>query len=226
MIRKLTSFAERNPRRAATVILAFAIALCVAILGILAAVIGIENPFDPPYPNESTPLSWTQDLVAWTAVDTVVFSGGGGYTVSDQLDPSDCYEMDDGWGRNYSCIRFHWEMCDGGFGGPIVNDSEQQELSTGIKTTAEFPFAWRGDGITYSLVVTDLQGNGAFDKGDSITFKSAPSANTYEDDVYTIALICIDPRLLYIGEFSFAFHDGEFYSWESNELDWTEPWWE
>jgi hypothetical protein len=195
------------------------------MLGILVAVIGIENPFSSPYPNESTPLSWTEGLVAWTAVDTVIFSGGGGYSVSD-LDPSDFYEMNDGWGRNYSCIRFHWEDCDHRWGGPVALDSEQQELSVGIETTVECPIGESGDGVTYSLVVNDLQGNGAFDKGDSITFKISPSAGTYEDDVYTIALICISPRELYVGEFSFAFHDGIFYSWESNDLDWTQPWWE
>jgi hypothetical protein len=227
MIGRLTSFVERNPRRAATVILAFAIALCVAILGILVAIVGIEDPFDPPYPSEQTPLSWTGDLVAWTAANTVVFYGGGEYAIfPDHMDPTDCYEMQDGWGRNYSCIRFHWEDCDGGWSGLIANDSEQLELSTGVETTAEFPIGRRGDGVAYSLVVTDLQGNGAFDRGDSITFKSSPSADTYEDDVYTIALICLCPQVMKIGEFSFAFHDGEFYSWESNELDWIQPWWE
>lgn len=197
------------------------------MISVLGAILDIGGLFDPPYPNESTPLSWTEGLVAWTAVDTVIFDGGGGYSLfPDHMDPSDCYDMSDGWGRNYSCIRFYWESCDGGFFGPLVNDLEQQELCSGIETTADFPFAWRGDGVTYSLVVTDLQGNGAFDRGDSITFKRSPSANTYEDDVYAIALICLCPQVLRIGEFSFAFHDGEFYSWESRDLDWTQPWWE
>ncbi len=230
MLRKLTLFAERNPRGAATVILAIAIALCVTILGVLVAVIEMENPFSPPYADEVTPLSWDEGLVTWTSVDTVVFSGGGGYWTATDLDPSEMYEMEDGFGRNYSSIRFYWEYSDGGLGGFCANDSRQQELSAGTGTTVEDPIMWTWEEdvgeIEYSLVVTDLQGNGAFDKGDSITLKKSPSAGLYGDGVYTVALVCLHPVLLKVGEFSFAFDDGEFYSWESSELDWTQAWWE
>ncbi|UCE91875.1 MAG: hypothetical protein JSV90_01640 [Methanobacteriota archaeon] len=229
MLRRLTLFAERNPRGAATAMLAIAIALCVTILGVLVAIIEMENPFSPPYANEVTPLSWDESLVTWTSVDTVIFDGGGGYWTHTG-DPAEMYEMQDGFGRNYSSMRFCWEYSDGGVGGSCANDSRQLELSTGTETTVECSIVreWEEDvgEIRYSLVVTDLQGNGAFDKGDSITLKKSPSAGLYGNDVYTVALVCLYPVLVKIGEFSFAFDDGEFYSWESTQLDWHQPWWE
>ncbi len=233
MLQRLVSFAERSPKNAAKVIFALAIALVLVILGILVAIVDMGNLFEPPYPSETTPLSWNDSSVAWTAVDTVIFTGGGGYTiaVSDYYDPSDFYAEFGDWGRNYSSMRFSWGDTHGTHGGLVVNDSEQQALSAGVETTVE---SYVGSiigldlEIDYSLVITDLQGNGAFDRGDQIAFRASSSmgASFNEDETYTLALVCLDPRIMSVGEFSFAFHDGEFYSWESSMLNWDQPWWE
>jgi hypothetical protein len=231
MLRRLASFAERRPKSAAKVIFALAIALVVVTLGVLVAIVDMGNLFQPPYPSETTPLSWDEGSVVWTAVDTIVFTGSGYVISMEDTNPSDLYAEYDGWGRNYSSLRFSWGRIHGTLGGLVVNDSDQQELSAGVEATVESYVGGAimdGQEVNYSLVVTDLQGNGAFDRGDQITFKVSSSigASAYEDEAYTLALVCLDPRILHVGEFSFAFHDGEFYSWESSVLTWDQPWWE
>jgi hypothetical protein len=231
MLRRLVSFAERAPESAAKVIFALAVALSLVILGVLLANVGIGNLFESPYPSETTPLSWSGGSIVWTSVDTVVITGTGYVISTESADPLDIYAEYGGWGRNYSSMRFSWDDYRGTFYGSVANDSEQQELSLGVATTTEtyigsaFP---DNQEVNYSLVVTDLQGNGAFDQGDQITFKTSSSTGkyVYDDDVYTIALAYVDSRYLYVGEFNFAFHEGEFYSWEGNVLDWSQPWWE
>jgi len=231
MLRRLASFAETSPKNAAKVIFALAIAFVAVIVGVLAAIVDIGSPFESPYPSETTPLSWNDGLVVWTAVDTIVFTESGYAIATGDDDPSDLYAEYGGWGRNYSSMHFGWGSHEMRFGA-VANDSEQQELSAGVEVTIERYAGGAvvyGQEINYSLVVTDLQGNGAFDRGDQITFKVFPytGAVYYEDEIYTIALVyVIDPWSLYVGEFSFAFHDGEFYSWTSSVLTWDQPWWE
>ena len=232
MIRRLASFAETNPKNAAKVIFALAIAFVAFIVGVLAAFLDIGSLFEPAYPSETTPLSWNGGSVMWTAVDTVIFSGSGYSIATGDDDPSDLYAEYGGWGRNYSDMQFSWQRTSGTMSGAVANDSEQQELSAGVVATIESYVGGTivyDQEINYSLVITDLQGNGAFDRGDQITFKVSPymDAIYYEDEIYTIALVYgIDPWYLYVGEFSFAFHEGTFYSWESSELNWSQPWWE
>jgi hypothetical protein len=233
MFRKVASFAQRTPERASKVIVALAIALIVVMIGALVAIVDIEDLFEPPYPSETTPLGWNGGAVVWTSADTVIFTGGGGYVVSTGgTNPSDLYaEYDDGWGRNYNNMRFSWGHDSSTLGGHLVNDSDQQSLRLGVEATVEsFAGGTFADGqwINYSLVITDLLGNGAFDQGDQVTFKTSPGigASIYEDQVSTIALVYVGSQTYRVGEFSFGFHDGEFFAWKSNELIWDQPWWE
>ena len=232
MIRRLASFAEKNPRNAAKVILALAIVLTMAMLGLLVAILDITGPFDAPYPSESTPLGWDDGSIAWTASETYIFAENHTLYATGDHEPSDLYEEYGGWGRNYSDMRFLWSYSRGSFQGHIVNDSEQQELSYGLMATVETcvgGIILNGEEHEFSLVVTDLQGNGAFDRGDQIVFKMSPiaAAFAYGDEINTLALVCLgDPGIFWGAELSFAFHDGGFYSWESGDLSWDQPWWE
>ncbi|MCJ7490425.1 MAG: MotA/TolQ/ExbB proton channel family protein [Thermoplasmata archaeon] len=231
MLRRLASFAEKGPKSAAKVIFALAVALIVVILGVLVAIVDMGNLFEAPYPSETTPLSWDDGSITWTATDTVIFGENHTLFGFGDEDPSDLYAEFGGWGRNYSDICFSWDYLRGGIGGPVVNDSEQQELSRGIVATVEIiagGVILDGQEFDLSLEITDFQGNGAFDRGDRIIFKVPPSAiaSVYADEVYTLALAYLGAQFVYVGVCSFAFHDGKFYSWESHHLSWDKPWWE
>ncbi len=231
MLRRMVSFAERYPKNAAKAILALAVALALIVLGALVAILDIGGLFSPPDPSETTPLSWDDGSVTWTAAETVIFAENHTLTAVGDDDPSDLYEEFGGWGRNYSDMCFSWGHSHGTIGGLVVNESEQQELSLGFEATVVSIVGGiivDNHEFDLSLEITDIQGNGAFDRGDRIIFKVPPSAvsSVYADDVYTLALCYLGERFAYVGEFSFAFHDGEFYSWESEVLSWDQPWWE
>ena len=231
MLRRLASFAGKSPKSAAKVIFALAIALTLVMLGVLVAILDIGGLFEAPYPSETTPLSWDNGSITWTAADTVIFGENHTLISYGDEDPSDLYAEFGGWGRNYSDICLSWGHWHGATTGPVVNDSEQLELSAGVAATVENYVGGTfmdGQEVDYSLVVTDLQGNGAFDRGDQITFKVSSSigASVYEDEAYTLALAYLGAHFVYVGEFSFAFHDGKFYSWKSDSLNWDQPWWE
>jgi hypothetical protein len=238
MFRRLASFAEKKPESAAKVILVLAVAFLVAVVGVLAAVLDEGDLSEPPYPSETTPMSWEGDSVVWTETWTVVLRDG--VVVADAIgiaDPADLYAEYGGYGRNYSSLVFlfsyDWSSGSTSTSGDLVNDSHQHELSVGSEVTVDLGVIYGqisgdGDRIEYSLEITDMQGNGAFDEGDQIAIKPSSSATTSfrEDAVYTFALVYLDGLTLYVGGYSFAFHDGEFYTWKDSDLNWDQPWWE
>jgi hypothetical protein len=236
MFQKLTSFAGRTPVRAAKVMFVLAVALAVVVLGVLVGLTNLGDLFESPYPSETTSLSWADGSVVWTEARTVIIEADGGYLFSEgEIDASELYAEFDGWGRNYSNMRVHWEFRNAAIGGSVANDSMQLELSSGSEATVVGPmggiFTDDGQEVDLNLVITDLLGNGAFDRGDRIVFETDPSvgASIYEDEVHTIALAYVDPQhqaATYVGEFNFAFHNGEFYSWSGSELNWNSPWYE
>ena len=62
-----------------------------------------------------------------------------------------------------------------------------------------------------------------------MTFKinSTRDQDIREDVVYTVALAYVtDAQMAGYGEFSYAMHDGELYSWVSHSLNWDEAWWD
>jgi hypothetical protein len=199
MLRRLAAFAENRPRTAEKAILALVIALIMVLLGVLVATVDVGGP-SGPYPSETTPLSWTDSSVVWTGVDTLIFTYEGAAVLDgDPHDPADLYEEYGGWGRNYSSILFYFGYGDGlgsstSWGGVVANDSEQNALSLGTEATIVIPL-WGtyvdGQEIFYSLAFTELQGNGAFDRGDFLTLETSPitDASAYGDMIFTLALV-------------------------------------
>lgn len=248
MLRRLVSFSEKHPRTAAKAILALAIALILVALSVLVSIIDFGERAESPYPSEVTPLSWTGSSVVWTGVDTIVFNQSQALVIDGDNDPYDVYAEHDGWGRNYSSMYFLFRTSNGvslteetwhtSWGRIVANDSQQSALNLGTEATITIPL-WGtyvdGQMTYYSLAFTDLQGNGAFDRGDLVTMETSPrsDASAYGDPIYTLALVYLQPLPSgappwpwNIGEFSFAFHNGEFYSWQSHVLNWEQPWWE
>jgi len=238
MFRRLASFAEKKPESAAKVIVVLAVAFLVVVVGVLAAILDVGDLSEPPYPSETTPMSWDGDSVVWTETWTVLLTNGGiEIEASDMVDPADLYAEYGGYGRNYSSMVFlfsyDWNSGSTSVRGDLVNDSQQHELSVGFEVTVNLGVIYAqtsGDGvwIEYSLEITDMQGNGAFDAGDQIAIKPSSGATTpfRVDAVYTFALVYFGELTLYVGGYGFAFHDGEFYTWRDSDLNWDQPWWE
>jgi len=215
MLEGLSSYLGSKPRRAMQIILCLSVALVLILVVVLVTALDMGNPFAPPYPNEDTPLSLTATGVTYTMDNTVTYYGSY---------------------PNYTSLRFYWgevgSAGTGAFGGRVAGDIEQQRLNTSSSATVEAFIGGEGSDtgmIWYYLVIKDVQGNGAFEDGDSITFRTNASSilAPLEDRVYTISLVFLnDGWACSLGEFSCAIHDGKFYSWRSDTLNWSQPWWD
>jgi hypothetical protein len=203
------------------------------MISVLGATLDIGGLFDPPYPSELTPLSWDEGSVVWTASETIIFHENSMMVATGDNEPSDLYEEYGGWGRNWSDMHFFFGYSTGSWdiGYPGISLNDQSELSLGFEATITIPAGgWVLDGqeIEFNLAFTDFQGNGYFDKCDLVALEASPNIGTtvFRDYIYTLALAYICPTYRYVPEFSFTFHDGEFYSWESDTLNSDQPWWE
>jgi len=214
MINRLGSFLASRPRRAAGVVIVLAIGFILVLAGMLAVVLDLGAAFEPPYPSEDTPLS--------------VVSGGVKYTRNYNMTFVGDYES----GLLYSEHKIAWRYDTGGGGGggpsgPLIDQSDQDELNTGANATVRSQFImsmspwYDSPQLNMNLSITDTTGDGVFGFGDYIVFEGAPST---EGIVYTIGLVWLGPGTMY-EEWSYAFHDGKFYSWMSSVLPSANPWW-
>lgn len=194
---KLTMFLQENPRSGPRIILILSVALTLVLAGTLAYALDVGRFFEPPYESEDGPLTLSASGVNWVT--------------------------DSGIDGNYSCMRFYWETSweshGVAFARPLANLTDQESLSPGSAAVVENPF----------VVITDTEGDGLFGTGDSILFKW-PDFYEEEDTVSILSLVYVDltgdsKRVWNFGEYSWAVHDGRFYSWTSHELDALIPWW-
>lgn len=175
-----------------------ALLVVVVLMGtaLLVMVLDDLNIFERPYPSESTPLSLVDGKVVWTG----------------QLD----YWMDENETFDYRNLRLAWEI-EGHQGGATMNELVNYTLlSTGTEATVSRSF------YDFSVHVTDLQGNGLFERGDYVTFDFAPDGIP-EDTVHSVALADVVSE--WNREFSFAIHNGGLYSWGSDTFPADYPWW-
>ncbi len=227
MIERIGNFLASDTRRAAKVVLALAVALIIVAAAAVLSAVDLEGLFEDPYPSEDTPLTFSVDSVIWTGQYNISFDqAGSGYSISYLLPL-------EGTGANYSLMRFMWGYGSGWLSGSVASESDQLLLSAGSRATVESRLGVFNPGlageIVYSLVITDVLGDGAFGYGDQIAFKESPATSwTAEDTVGTVALVYIGEHRTYtgFGEHSFALHDGDFYSWGSHELNWDDPWYD
>jgi hypothetical protein len=213
----------RTPRRAASIVL-----VLIVILILLAAVSigtsGLLKLPKAPYKSEATPLSLKGNAVIWTESCTVRLFGAGGREVSflPVANPG-------GWGLNWSTMKFQITIGDlRTTGGTVVSQSDTQKVGSGAPTTVRENVSGEvvnGTPDWFYLLVTDGTGNGTFDYGDSIVFVFPASSPIEHDSVYTLALASVQPGYAVWWEYSFAVHDGRFYSWSSSNFNTQEPWW-
>jgi hypothetical protein len=215
MLEGFSSYLGAKPRRAMQIILCLSVVLVLILVVVLVQALDLSDPFAPPYPSEDTPLSLTTTGVTYTMDNTVTHYGSY---------------------PNYTSLRFHWgEVGPSGNGalwGLVADEIEQQRLSMNSSATVEVFVAAQGavpEWISYYLVIKDVQGNGVFENGDSITFRTNSSSilAPLEDRVYIISLAFIDDGWgRGLGEYSCVVHGGKFYSWRSDTLNWNQPWWQ
>jgi hypothetical protein len=215
MIARLEKFITADSRRAVALIVTLLVALILVSVGFAVYASDVDL-FAEPYPSEDTMLTLTEDGVKWTMNYNLLFS------------------EDRGGGWNH--IRYFWgHEEENGYTaqiGTLMEDLWMNNLLNKINATYENWIGSSSYGDVYEerwLINTDAQGNGWFGANDSVTFKTDSTRDQaiLEDTVYTVALAYVtDVQMSGYGEFSYAVHDGKFYSWTSHSLSWDEAWWE
>ena len=200
MIERLTKYVGSRPRRAAVIMLTLSVVLVLIFAGILIQSLNIGRLFKPPYTSETTPLSLTGNDLKWSPLDITLYSNLS-------------------WG-NYNSYRFHYGIGGSGWGGTLVNQTEQNQLSSHSRATIVTPVGESVGSYWLNLSIMDSTGDGFFGVGDQVIFEGMPHLN---DTVYVVALHIIGGGGA--SEYSFAIHDGKFYSWASNTLNSIAPWW-
>ena len=212
---RLGRFLQENPRSGSRIIYVLSIALILCLTAILAQAMDLGQYFEPPYPSESTPLTATEMGIEWTQ----------------QFDPY--FEFTEGW--NYTSIWVYWSRSvttdEGGTAssiGVIQLYAGQDCLDNGYPASAEWHFGG-GDDYELWVNVTDAVGDGSFGEGDKIAIKAVPEPAAYWQEGYTYVIGVAyvgEPYQVSLGVYNLAFHNGEFYSWENQELSASTPWWE
>jgi hypothetical protein len=201
MLDGLSKYLGEKPRRAALVVMTLVVVLIIVVAGSLFQLLNLGSYSDPPYPSESTPLSMVDGGIRW----------------SNPL----MYET-----ATYNRTAFYWRNETTGLGGPlIVSDDQQADLSSGSSITIVQTIAQASDLSHWiNLTIYDSTGDGKPGSGDYILFTGPPHKS---DIVYTIALAYVGgPSGGFAGgEFDYAIHDGNFYSWESDMDNTAPPWW-
>lgn len=199
MLRRLTEYLGAKPRRAAMIVMTLVVVLIIIVAGNLFQLLNVGRYFEPPYPSETTPLSLVDNGVKWTGF--VRFQGS-----------------------NYSGWVFYWGNASGALDGHVAFEFQQVQLSSGSNTTVVTNVGQASD-LSYLiyLSITDSTGDGVPGSGDCIIFKGAPQES---DTVYTVALAYVGVGAGVGGsEYSYAIHDGKFYSWMSDTARTNPPWW-
>lgn len=196
MLRRLTEYLGAKPKRAAVIVATLVVILILIVGGNLFQLLNVGRYFESPYPSETTPLSLVNNGIRWD--NPIMFQGS-----------------------SYNKTVFHWRD----LGGHVAFESQQAQLSSGSAATVIMTVAQAAD-LSYwvNLSITDSTGDGAPGYGDYITFTGAPQES---DTVYTVALAYLGGvRGGFVGaEYSYAIHDGKFYSWMSDTANTGMPWW-
>ena len=214
MMERLGAYLVSKPKRAVQIVLALAVALTITIAGMFVVVFDMgetsEAPPEPPYPSDVTPLSLIEDGVMWTR--------DFNYTVA-------------GWEMNYSLFRCCWQYAIPSIGertaGDLVSEEDLAELNMSMSAVVQTDFGSRtpwydAPNLTIGFSIHEVTGDGIFSIGDFIVMDNAPRT---EGIVYTWALAWIGAATT-CQEFSYAFHDGVFYSWRSSVLPTEGVWYD
>lgn len=204
MIDRLGSYLASKPRRAALLVLTLVVALALVLAGL---VLEMSNFGQAPYPSEDLGFSLIDGKVLFTQ----------GHVISwwnQTTNESDPYTTYSGAKAAFGCEGHGW----GSF--PFGQDPALS-ADTGVPSTEYRD--WDGS-IGLSVELTDLTSNGFFDEGDTVLLTIT---SLKEDTVFFLALAFYPFGTSFpptCSEMSFAIHDGELYSWHSDYLPASTPW--
>ena len=207
---RLSAYVVSKPKRAVQIVLALIVALVVTIAGTLIIAFDIGQSPEPPYPSDATPLSLAEDGVVWTREFNGSIAG---------------LEM------NYSSFRMCWQYADSSglerSSGQMVSEEDLPELNMSMSAVVHTSFGSRvpwydAPNLTIAFSIHEVTGDGIFSTGDFIIMDDAPRT---EGIVYTWALAWVGVGTS-CQEFSYAFHEGEFYSWRSSVLPTERVWYD
>lgn len=185
-----------HPSKHGTKVIAALIVVVISMgTTILVMVLDDLGVFDSPYPSESTALDMIDGAVTWTC----------------QLD----FWMYKNQTFDYRNLRLAWFY--GTQWGMTTDElANYSQLNGGTSITVTRPF------LLLSIHVTDILGNGLFERGDFIVFDYGEEG-ILKDTVYTVSLA--DVASEWNQEVSFAVHGSDFYSWNTEILPADYPWW-
>lgn len=205
MIDKMGSYLASRPRRAATIVLTLASALVLVLAGLAME---LSHTGQEPYPSQDLGFSLDGD-------DDVLFTQGPvpkWYNkTSNETLPFTPYT---GAAAAFGSVGHGWASFPFG-------DDPSLSAQTGVPSTQYRDW---GGSIGLSWELTDMTSNGFFDQGDTVLFTIT---SLEEDVVFYFALAFYPYGVSHppsCSEMSFAIHDGELYSWYSENLPSQEPW--
>jgi len=217
MLKRLTEYLGTKPRRAAAIVLTLTVMLVLAVAGMMLQWTLLDDQTreseDVPenlYPSD---LDTGLTLVNNTVVYLQNFSqvGYGNYS---GMKFAFCVNSDD-FPRNASYSWGSW--------GSVIPIGNQTQLGLSVRATAAV-WTWNGYPGNGSMEITDVDGDGCFNIGDTASIMLVPLP---EDVVFTIAFFSesdFGGRMSW--ELSFAIHEGEFFAWHSSYLPWQYPWYD
>ena len=198
MLKRLAEYLRAKPRKGAMIVVTLLVVLILVVAGNLFQLLNLGSYFEPPYPSEETPLSMVADGIMWDNPIQMATA-------------------------SWNTTKLYWMFKESYFAtGLLANDSQQAELSSGTPTTITRTLGGGYDGSSWiNMTIFDSTGDGSPAGGGYILFTGPPLQS---DIVYTIALAFIADGFA-LSEYSYAIHDGKFYSWRSSTEDTVMPWW-
>jgi hypothetical protein len=217
MLKRLTEYLGAKPRRAATIVLTLIIVFVLAVAGLVFQWTLLDNQTresedEPgsPYPSD---LDTHLTLVNSTVLYVQDFSSDGYGNYSGMRFGLGANHGDFPMNANYSHGR--WLSVN-----PFGN---QSQLGLSVRATV-IESIWTGSQGNASIEITDIDGDGCFNIGDTMSIMLDPLP---EDVVFTMAFFSesdIGGKLSW--ELSFAVHGSEFFAWRSSYLPWEYPWYD
>ncbi|MBE0526525.1 MAG: hypothetical protein IH631_06250 [Candidatus Thorarchaeota archaeon] len=217
MLERFGAYLASKPKRAVQIVLALAIALIVTLAGMFIIAFDLgeisDESSDPPYPSEVTPLSLVDDgVMRMKEFNLTIGESGLNYS-----------EFRCGWGYRTAGASVLSSL----IAGQLVSDENQADLNKNVSSTVQTYFGtttpwYDAPNMTLRFSIHDVTGDGAFGTQDFIVIDDAPRT---EGIVYSWALAYVYGVSLAV-EYSYAFQDGVFYSWRSNEFPTEGVWWD
>ena len=206
MFDRFSMFLAARPKKAAAVVITLSIALILVTAGLALELTHFGRA---PYPSDDIiPMKFVDGKIVYTCDSTIAFPNET---------PAESFP--------YAGMKILFQIAyvNGAMTMPIADFGNHTLLGAGSRATVHqvlVSSTW----ANVSIDITDITGDGSFDKGDTMTFDILPLEEKF---VFTVGLLWVSPEHgnAMAFEASFTVHDGKLYAWFSDALD-SRPWYE